>query len=286
MLSHVLRRDEARTMREVTTGTVEIAGAPLHYEVAGTGPALVLLHEGLADSRMYDDQFLALAERHHVVRYDLHGFGRSGVPSLPYSHHEVLRALLRHLGVDRAAVLGMSLVACAEPSMEGADEMSAQKASPRGPHGALKLAFKVPRVLYRLRLGWLLGHRFLLLTHRGCASGRVYSTMLEVMRYDRATGESVVGSGFGTRVDWYRNMLAHSVLEIQTGGRRYQPEQRVVPGEERVAILATYRQRSPRLLKWLMGLLGYAYDGSETGLHGLAEAMPMVGFRPRASEGV
>jgi 3-oxoadipate enol-lactonase len=91
------------------TGFAEVGGAPLYYEVAGTGPALVLIHEGLADSRMYDDQFDALARRYRVVRYDLHGFGRSGTPDRAYTHHEALHGLLRHLGIDRAALLGMSL---------------------------------------------------------------------------------------------------------------------------------------------------------------------------------
>src|SRR2546425_5372521 len=91
------------------TGFVEVSGAPLYYEVAGTGPALVLLHEGIADSRMYDDQFSALAQHYQVVRYDLHGFGRSGTPDQPYTHHEALHALLRHLSIERAALLGMSL---------------------------------------------------------------------------------------------------------------------------------------------------------------------------------
>jgi pimeloyl-ACP methyl ester carboxylesterase len=91
------------------TGFVEVSGAPLYYEIAGTGPALALLHEGIADSRMYDDQFSALAQRHRVVRYDLHGFGRSGTPDRPYTHHEALHALLRHLSIEQAALLGMSL---------------------------------------------------------------------------------------------------------------------------------------------------------------------------------
>lgn len=93
---------------QADTGFVEVSGAPIYYEAAGTGPALVLLHEGLTDSRMYDDQFDAFARRYRVVRYDLHGFGRSGVPDRAYMHHEALHALLRHLGIDRAALLGMS----------------------------------------------------------------------------------------------------------------------------------------------------------------------------------
>ncbi len=91
------------------TGFVEVSGAPLYYEVAGDGPVLVLIHEGLADSRMYDDQFRVFAQRYRVVRYDLHGFGRSGTPTQPYTHSEDLGTLLDHLGIERAALLGMSL---------------------------------------------------------------------------------------------------------------------------------------------------------------------------------
>jgi pimeloyl-ACP methyl ester carboxylesterase len=90
------------------TGVVEASGTLLYYEIAGAGPPLVLIHEGLADSRMYDDQFDTLAAHHRVVRYDLHGFGRSGTPVQAYSHHAALRDLLDHLGIERAAILGMS----------------------------------------------------------------------------------------------------------------------------------------------------------------------------------
>src|SRR5215472_17690956 len=96
-------------LRHTETGFVEVSGAPLYYEVAGIGSVLVLLHEGLVDSRMYDDQFGVLAQHRRVVRYDLHGFGRSGAPSQAYSHHEALRQLLDALGIERAAVLGMSM---------------------------------------------------------------------------------------------------------------------------------------------------------------------------------
>jgi 3-oxoadipate enol-lactonase len=97
------------TTSDSQAGFAEISGAPLYYEVAGAGPVLVLLHEGIADSRMFDDQFSPLAEHARVVRYDLHGFGRSGVPTQPYSHHGALRELLAYLGIERATLLGMSL---------------------------------------------------------------------------------------------------------------------------------------------------------------------------------
>jgi hypothetical protein len=37
---------------------------------------------------------------------------------------------------------------------------------------------KLPLLLYRLGLGWIFGHRFLLLTHKGRRSGKVRQTVL------------------------------------------------------------------------------------------------------------
>jgi 3-oxoadipate enol-lactonase len=91
------------------TGFAEVNGARLYYEVAGVGHPLVLLHAGIADCRMWDEQVDAFAERHRVVRYDLRGFGRSDMPPGPFAHHDDLRGLLRALGVARAHVLGLSL---------------------------------------------------------------------------------------------------------------------------------------------------------------------------------
>jgi hypothetical protein len=59
------------------------------------------------------------------------------------------------------------------------------------PAGALRLAFRLPIYLYRLDLGWLLGHRFLLLVHQGRRSGLLRETVLEVLLYEPATKESV-----------------------------------------------------------------------------------------------
>ena len=38
------------------TGTAEVNGARIHYEVAGEGEPLVLVHAGIADSRMWEGQ--------------------------------------------------------------------------------------------------------------------------------------------------------------------------------------------------------------------------------------
>ena len=47
--------------------------------------------------------------------------------------------------------------------------------------------FKLPLLLYRLHLGWLLGKRFMQLTHVGRHSGKVRRTILAVLRFDAQT---------------------------------------------------------------------------------------------------
>jgi 3-oxoadipate enol-lactonase len=89
-------------------GFVEINGAPLYYEVAGEGFPLVLIHAGVADSRMWDEQVAAFAPQYRVVRYDWRGAGRSAIPAVPFAQHEELRELFQHLGIARAHVVGLS----------------------------------------------------------------------------------------------------------------------------------------------------------------------------------
>ena len=94
-----------------TRGFAEVNGAKLYYEVMGAGHPLVLLHEGIADSRMYDDQFNAFAQRYRVVRFDLRGFGQSDLPpgDEPVALYEDLYGLLALLGIKKTYVLGMSM---------------------------------------------------------------------------------------------------------------------------------------------------------------------------------
>ncbi|MFC6062118.1 alpha/beta fold hydrolase [Streptomyces ochraceiscleroticus] len=93
----------------VESGTAPVAGGELYYEAAGAGPAVVLLHEGMLDLTMWDEQFEWLARSgYRVVRYDARGHGRSSVVDGDYAHHEDLRALLDHLGIARATLVGHS----------------------------------------------------------------------------------------------------------------------------------------------------------------------------------
>lgn len=89
--------------------TADVNGAKLHYEVAGGGGPLVLVHAGIADGRMWDAQVDAFSENFRTVRYDMRGFGSSSMVAGPHAHHDDLRALLDALGIERAAFVGCSM---------------------------------------------------------------------------------------------------------------------------------------------------------------------------------
>lgn len=155
-----------------------------------------------------------------------------------------------------------------------------QQYPPRKPYGLLRWGFNLPIMLYRARLGWLLGRRFLLLTHRGRTTGKLRRTVLEVVQYDRVRHESVVLSAYGERADWYRNLLARPAVEVRTGRSQYVPQYRLLGPDERLAALRIYQRRYQRAFRAVMRLLGYPYDGSEASLRGLAELVLMIAFRP------
>jgi pimeloyl-ACP methyl ester carboxylesterase len=98
-------------MLEHDAGVVDLAdGGRLRYEVAGTGPAVTLLHPGLWDMRTWDPQFEPWAERFRVLRYDLRGYGTSSRPDgSVYSHLRDLEAVLDRVGIARTALVGCSM---------------------------------------------------------------------------------------------------------------------------------------------------------------------------------
>lgn len=112
---------------QTQTGFADVNGARLRYEVAGDGHPLVLVHAGIADHRMWDDQFHVFAEHYRVVRYDMRGFGQSQPVPGPFSFSGDLYGLLKHLNIDRAHLIGCSMggATCMNFTLEHPDMVSA-----------------------------------------------------------------------------------------------------------------------------------------------------------------
>lgn len=96
------------TEQTSTTGFLDVQAATLYYEYAGQGHPLLLIHAGIADSRMWDDQFPVFAQYYRVIRYDLRGFGQTRLQAGTFASYEDPAALLNALGVQKAHVVGVS----------------------------------------------------------------------------------------------------------------------------------------------------------------------------------
>ncbi len=95
-----------------------IHGVRLYYEVTGSGPPLVFVHEFAGDCRSWDPQVKFFARRYQVTTYNARGYPPSEVPEDPAAYSqdiavEDLRGLLTRLGIAQAHLCGLSMGAYA-----------------------------------------------------------------------------------------------------------------------------------------------------------------------------
>ena len=147
---------------------------------------------------------------------------------------------------------------------------------------------RAPARLYDWHAGWLLGRRFLCLTHVGRRSGRRYQTVLEVLGENRDRDEVIVVAGLGRSAQWYRNVLAGKATEVAIGRERFVPDYRELPALEAATVLADYERRNrliaPVVRRVLSSLVGWRYDGTQDNRLELVSELPMVALRPATRE--
>jgi pimeloyl-ACP methyl ester carboxylesterase len=93
---------------------VVVNGVELYYEDVGRGIPVVFCHEFAGDHRSWDPQVRALGRFYRCITFSYRGFPPSSVPEDPgaYSEDQLihdLRALLEHLGLEQAHVVGFSM---------------------------------------------------------------------------------------------------------------------------------------------------------------------------------
>jgi deazaflavin-dependent oxidoreductase (nitroreductase family) len=139
--------------------------------------------------------------------------------------------------------------------------------------------FRLPVLLYRARLGWLLGKRFVLIEHMGRRSGKWRTTVVEVVAYDRADRSCVVAAGFGPRSDWYRNLIAHPQTHIHLGRRRIEALAVPVSAQEGAQVMLTYATHHRILAPYLCRFMGFQVDGSDCDYQTVGMHVPFVRIR-------
>jgi len=149
------------------------------------------------------------------------------------------------------------------------------------PSRLLRLFFKAPVVLYRLRMGWLLGSRFLLLTHTGRRTGQTRLTVIEVVGYDPSIPEAVVIAAWGERAQWVRNLKAAPAVSVQIGRVHWSaPEHRILDPERAAEVIATYWREHPVAARMIAKLLGWPPTSTGVAYEQFVQTLCAVAFRP------
>jgi deazaflavin-dependent oxidoreductase (nitroreductase family) len=141
----------------------------------------------------------------------------------------------------------------------------------------MRLAMRAPIFLYKARLGFLLGQRFLLLTHTGRKSGLPRHAVLEVVDHDRDTDTYVIASGWGEKSDWLQNIQKTPRVTVNVGSRRFETDARRLSIDEAARALGAYAIRHPIAFRQLSRfMVGEKLGASPEDVRKLAERIPLV----------
>lgn len=143
----------------------------------------------------------------------------------------------------------------------------------RSPGWLTRHIARLPTWLYRLQLGWLLGGRFLLLTHVGRKTGLQHRTVLEIVHHDADSATYFVAAAWGEKAQWLRNIQAHPQVEVTVGRRRSVANAHAVSLDEAERVLETYARQHRVAMRMLGRLLGSSDP------HILAQTLPIVAVR-------
>jgi deazaflavin-dependent oxidoreductase (nitroreductase family) len=126
----------------------------------------------------------------------------------------------------------------------------------------------------------VLGHRFLVVHHRGRVSDQLHRTVVEVLRYDASTHEAFVITPWPTTANWYRNLVASPAVEVWIGRARYEPQQRFLDPDEVAAALDAYARKGRGEALGLKRLMGWSQDLPLERRIGIVSRIGALAFRP------
>ena len=103
---------QTRTTTALKTGYAPVNGLDLYYEIHGAGEPLILLHGGFGATEMFGSILPLLSNSRRVIAVDLQGHGRTADIDRPLTFEAMaddIGALVKHLGIGKADVMGYSL---------------------------------------------------------------------------------------------------------------------------------------------------------------------------------
>jgi pimeloyl-ACP methyl ester carboxylesterase len=103
---------QTRPANALKTGYAPVNGLKMYYEIHGAGEPLILLHGGVGATEMFSQIMPLLSNTRQVIAVDLQAHGRTADIDRPLSMESMaddIAALMKHLGIEKADVMGYSL---------------------------------------------------------------------------------------------------------------------------------------------------------------------------------
>jgi deazaflavin-dependent oxidoreductase (nitroreductase family) len=146
------------------------------------------------------------------------------------------------------------------------------------PKPVIKLIRYPPQIFYALGLGPLLGKFVLLLTTTGRTTGKARVTPLQ---YEEIDGKIYLGSSFGKKADWVKNILKNPQVSVQLKATKFTGYATIIEDSDKiVAFLKTRLERHPKMIGRILRSEGLTIPPSIEELESYAKGMIIVVIEP------
>lgn len=150
------------------------------------------------------------------------------------------------------------------------------------PRGLLKWFLRMPIWLYRVGLGWMMGKRFIMLTHTGRKSGLARNAVIEVVHFDPTSKSYTVASGWGEKSDWFQNIMKNPEVMISTHKGDLKVRATHLTAQDGAAMLHNYAKKHPAAFRALTRMmLGNQSADGQIDVNAIAQILPVISFVPR-----
>lgn len=96
-------------VQQIKNGTITAGNLQIYYERAGNGDAVLLLHAGLQDHTMWEEQVKALSAQYEVITPDLPFHGKTMGADTVLLAQDVIKILLDSLHLQKVSIAGLSM---------------------------------------------------------------------------------------------------------------------------------------------------------------------------------
>lgn len=143
------------------------------------------------------------------------------------------------------------------------------------PKGVSRLLFRAPIWLYRAHLGFLMGHRLVMIEHIGRKSGQVRRTVLEVVLTE--DDAIYVAAAWGAKAQWLQNLKANPRVKVHLGKLRCESSAQVLEQAEALRVMTEYSLAHPKALKGLSRfILDEPGDTLDVQVQNISDLVPFV----------